>query len=79
MKTTIGRGGRVVIPAPYRKVLGLREGDEVIIYLQGDELRLQTIQQALRRAQHIVRQHVPQDRSVAAELIVERRKEARRE
>jgi bifunctional DNA-binding transcriptional regulator/antitoxin component of YhaV-PrlF toxin-antitoxin module len=68
-----------VIPSPYRKVLGLREGDEVVISLQGNELRIQTNQQALRHAQQLVRQYVPQHRSLAAELVAERRKEARRE
>ena len=35
----IAPGGRVVIPAEYRKALGVKVGDHVVIELQGDELR----------------------------------------
>src|SRR3990170_4572950 len=79
MKTTIGQGGRLVIPSPYRKALGLRDGDDVIVSLKGDELRIQTTRQAIRRAQQFVRRYVPRGRSLVAELIAERRRNARRE
>jgi AbrB family looped-hinge helix DNA binding protein len=79
MKTTIGQGGRLVIPSPYRKALGLRDGDDVVVSLKGDELRIQTTRQAIRRAQQLVRRYVPRDRSLVAELIAERRRNARRE
>jgi AbrB family looped-hinge helix DNA binding protein len=34
MKTTIREGGRLVIPAAYRKALGLKPGDEVLLVLE---------------------------------------------
>ena len=40
--TKISAGGRVVIPAEYRKALGVRTGDEVILTLDDGEVRLYT-------------------------------------
>jgi len=79
MKTLIGKGGRLVIPASYRKALGLREGDEVIVRLESDGVRILTVRQALQGAQKLVRQYVPTGRSLAKELIAQRREDARRE
>jgi AbrB family looped-hinge helix DNA binding protein len=70
----ISGGGRVVIPAEFRKVLDLKEGDEIILRL-GDngELLLLTKPQAIRKAQLIVQQYVAGNRSMADELIAERK------
>lgn len=76
LKTKVGEGGRVVIPAEYRKKLGIRPGDDVVVVLEGDELRLFTIQQAVRRIQELVRQYVPEGVSLTDELLEDRRKEA---
>jgi len=79
MKTIIGKSGRIVIPAAFRRALELDEGDEVILRLEGDELRLVTARSGLRRAQEIVSRYASKGRSLAAELIAERRREAKRE
>ncbi|WP_414581303.1 AbrB/MazE/SpoVT family DNA-binding domain-containing protein [Scytonema sp. PCC 10023] len=72
-------GGRVVIPSEYRKQLGLEVGSEVMIGLVNGELRIFTLEQAIKRAQEIVRRYVPQGRSLSDELIAERRQESLRE
>jgi AbrB family looped-hinge helix DNA binding protein len=77
--TKIAHGGRVVIPAEYRQALGLHVGDEVILQLEDNQLRLFTPRQAIRHAQAIVRQYIPQERSLAEELLAGRRAEAARE
>lgn len=79
MKAQIGKGGRLVIPAPIRKALRLSEGDEVVLRLEGDELRILTVQQALKRAQGLVSKYVPRGHSLAGDLIAQRRREAERE
>jgi AbrB family looped-hinge helix DNA binding protein len=76
IKTAMGKGGRVVIPAEYRRVLGLKPGDELVLVLGDGEVRLLTAQGAVRQAQALVRRYVPQGRSLSEELIRERREDA---
>jgi AbrB family looped-hinge helix DNA binding protein len=76
----IAPGGRVVIPAEFRKALGVGVGDDMVIELNGDELRLRSRQAAIKRVQDMVRKYIPDaSRSLADELIAERREEAARE
>ncbi len=74
--TRIAEGGRVVVPSAFRKALGVRPGDAVIMVLEDEEVRLLTPGRAIRRAQEIVRRHAGDGRSLADELIAERRREA---
>jgi AbrB family looped-hinge helix DNA binding protein len=79
MRTTrakLASGGRIVIPAAYRKALGLREGDLVTMRLEDGEIRLYSFEEGLRRAQALVREFVPEGVSLVDELIAERRREA---
>ena len=78
-RTKVGEGGRIVIPAEFRKALGLSIGDVVVIRLDGKELRIFTPAEGVRKAQEIIRKHVPQGVSLVDELIAERRAEAARE
>src|SRR5262245_61223147 len=79
ISTRIAQGGRLVIPAEYRRALGLREGDEVILRLVDSELRITGRSEAVRKAQAAIRKHVPEGRSLVQQLIEERRREGARE
>jgi len=76
MKARLSEGGRLVIPAEFRRALGVRPGDEVILRLEEGELRVLTLERAIRRAQELVAHYVPKGVSLAAELLEERRMEA---
>jgi len=76
MKTKLREGGRLVIPAEYRKALGLKPGDEVLLSLEDGEIRVVSTRQAIARAQSLVRRYIPKGRSLSEELIKERREEA---
>lgn len=78
MKTIIREGGRLVIPAAYRKALGIKPGDEVLLTLEDGEIRMVSTRQAVARAQAMVRRYVPRGRSLSGELLEERREEASR-
>lgn len=79
VKARLGEGGRIVIPAQYRQALGLHVGDEVILRLEDGEVHIFTLSQALKKAQELVRRYIPEGRSLADELIAERRIEAENE
>lgn len=72
----IGSNGRFVIPAEFRKALGVAEGDEVLLRFVDGELRISSRAAGIRRAQQLVRRHVPQDVSLVEELLDDRRQEA---
>ncbi|MCH9037476.1 MAG: AbrB/MazE/SpoVT family DNA-binding domain-containing protein [Chloroflexi bacterium] len=76
IKTKIGLDGRVVIPANYRKQLGIKPGDHVMMLLEDGEIRILTAKQAIKRAQALVRRYVPEGRMLSEELIQERREAA---
>lgn len=79
VSTKIAEGGRLVIPAEHRRQLGLEIGDEVILRVEDNELRILTRAAAVKRAQEKVRRHVKGRRSLVDELSAERRAEAKRE
>jgi AbrB family looped-hinge helix DNA binding protein len=75
----INENGRVVIPASFRKALGINPGDEVLLRLEEDELRITTMKLRIARAQRNARKYVKRGVSLVDELIAERREAARRE
>jgi AbrB family looped-hinge helix DNA binding protein len=75
----VNENGRVVIPASFRKALGIRAGDEVVLQMKDDELRISTVKSRVERAQRRVRRYMKSGRSLADELIAERREAAKRE
>ena len=79
VKTHLGKSGRVVIPAQFRKALGVSEGDTLMMTLDDGVIRILTPRKAIQRIQELVRRYVPEGVSLADELIEERRAEAARE
>lgn len=75
----INENGRVVIPAAFRKALGINPGDEIIMHLDEDELRITTMKSRIARAQRHARKYLKPGVSLVDELIAERREEAKRE
>ena len=78
-RVRVSEGGRIVIPAEYRNALNMEVGDDVILCLADGEIHLFTPDEAIRRAQEMVRRYIPEGRSLSDELIAERRAEAARE
>ena len=78
VKTKLGQGGRIVLPAEFREALGVKTGDELILSLKDDEVRVYTRRAAIKRAQGMLK-HIAPGRSLADELIQERRAEAAKE
>jgi AbrB family looped-hinge helix DNA binding protein len=77
-RTKLGPGGRVVIPAAYRKALGLKAGDAVLLRLGKGEVRISTLTGAVRRAQAAIGRYARGQGRLTARLIAARRAEAKR-
>lgn len=73
LTTKVAAGGRIVIPASYRRALGVRPGDEVVLRMTDGEVHITSRVQARRRAREYVRSLVPKGVSLVDELIRERR------
>lgn len=75
----IDSAGRIVIPAEMRAAMLVKPGDTLTAEVVDGELVLLSREAAIRKAQQMVRRHVPEGASLSDELIAERRVEARRE
>ncbi len=79
IRVQIRSGGRLVVPVKLRKALNIKAGDEVVVLLENDSIRLIPMQQAVNLAQKAVKKYVPKGVSLVDELIKARREEARAE
>lgn len=78
VRTKLGDGGMVVIPAAFRHGLHLTAGDNIILHMQEEGIYITTSDQALRKLQTKVKNYINiigQDISLVDELIAARRSE----
>lgn len=75
-RVRVDQAGRVVVPAGIRKALGIHSGHNLTISLEGDSIRLQTIDAALERVRAIARRKRRLGSNVVDDFIAERRAEA---
>jgi AbrB family looped-hinge helix DNA binding protein len=75
----LGENGRISIPAAYRRQLGLKPGDELIMQLDEGEIRVTSPKLAIERARRILDRYIKTDDSLVDSLIADRRAEAARE
>ena len=76
---TVGRNGRVVLPAEVRKALHLEPGERVTVTVADDEVRIRSLDATIRRIQDRCRKFIKPGVSIVDELIAERRAEAARD
>ena len=73
------KGGRLILPAEFRRQLDLKDGDRVTIEMVDDQLKITSQMAAVRRLQAKIAQYVPKGVSLSEELMAERKLEAARE
>jgi AbrB family looped-hinge helix DNA binding protein len=78
VEVSLGRQGRLVIPAPLRRSLGLGEGDRLVAREEAGRLVLEKAERIKQRLQARLAQ-VPGERRLVDELLAERRLNAQRE
>lgn len=66
-------GGRLQVPADIRRMLGLNDGDPVIMEVVGRELHVRPLREAIARVRDRLRPYSRPGVSIADELIAERR------
>jgi AbrB family looped-hinge helix DNA binding protein len=78
VEVTVGPQGRLVVPAPLRRQLGIEPGDVLVARAEQDRLVLERREAVLARLRRRLAA-VPADVSMVDELIAERREETERE
>lgn len=68
-------GGKLVIPAGFRRALGLNVGDTVILDIADGQLHLRSRTSAVAEARRMMRDLIPNGESLVDELIADRRAE----
>ena len=79
LTVTVAENGRVVLPLALRRRLNVTRGGTVVIREEDGRLLLESVDDAIGRAQALVRRFAPDARDVVDELLNERRLEAERE
>ncbi len=79
VSTQVGPEGRIVIPAAYRRLLGIESGGHVIMLLEEGEIRLIGRDGAIARAQALVAPYLENESTSTDAFLAERRREAQRE
>ncbi|MFI5021223.1 MAG: AbrB/MazE/SpoVT family DNA-binding domain-containing protein [Alphaproteobacteria bacterium] len=76
----VSASGRLSLPAGFRKAVGLDRGGNVVIELDGREMRIVTLDEAVTRAQALSRRLLKgKSKFSVDDFIAERHREAERE
>lgn len=78
VRVSLGKQGRLVIPAQMRRSLGLQEGDQLIARAESGKIVIEkpeVIEQRLKARLA----HIPKERSIVDEFIAERHEAAKQE
>ncbi|MCO6441970.1 MAG: AbrB/MazE/SpoVT family DNA-binding domain-containing protein [Nitrococcus mobilis] len=54
-KGRVSQSGRISLPAEFRKAIGLEHGGDVVIELDGRDIRIRTVDETVARAQELTR------------------------
>lgn len=73
-QVTITASGRMSLPADVRKRLGVANGGALLIEETPDGVILRTVEQAVARAQAIVRQYIGDDPSASVDAFLASRR-----
>jgi AbrB family looped-hinge helix DNA binding protein len=74
-RARVSTSGRISLPAEFRKAVGLEHGGDVVVELDGKDIRIRTIDEGIARAQAIARRLFADKPSVSADDFVKHRKQ----
>jgi bifunctional DNA-binding transcriptional regulator/antitoxin component of YhaV-PrlF toxin-antitoxin module len=80
MRAKVSGSGRLSIPVQLRRAVGLENGGDVLVDLDGKAIRIRTVDQVVAQAQEISRRLLRGKKGVSVDdFLAERRREAERE
>lgn len=77
--TKVSDSGKLNLPAQLRRQVGLDRGGPVLVRVEDGELRIRTVQEAMRRLQQDARRIFGAGGDTVERFLADRRDEARRE
>jgi bifunctional DNA-binding transcriptional regulator/antitoxin component of YhaV-PrlF toxin-antitoxin module len=66
-KATLGKDGRIALPASLRKILHFEPGEKLIIRIKDHEMCLTSLKHSVKKAQNLVR-HYSKNQSLVKKL-----------
>lgn len=76
----VSKSGRLSIPAEFRRAVGLDNGGDVVIELEGREIHVRTVDEAVARAQDLTRRLIGGKPEASVEaFLAERRRDGEHE
>jgi AbrB family looped-hinge helix DNA binding protein len=68
--------GRISLPAEFRKAVGLEQGGDVVVELDGKDIRIRTVAEVVARAQELSRKLLAgKPKSTVDDFLAERRRD----
>jgi AbrB family looped-hinge helix DNA binding protein len=74
IKSKVDQAGRILIPASYRQLLHLIPGQDVVLQMEEDGLRIRSFKESAKHARDLVKQYNSKDQDLV-ELLFQARKE----
>jgi AbrB family looped-hinge helix DNA binding protein len=75
IRTKIATGGKVSIPSIYRKQLGLKEGEEVLMEIQEGQLVISSLRTSLLKARSLISKYHSRSESLGEKLTSNQKEE----
>ncbi|MGK9165985.1 AbrB/MazE/SpoVT family DNA-binding domain-containing protein [Inquilinus limosus] len=80
VKAKVSESGRLSIPADLRRAVGLEHGGDVMVELDGRDIRIRTVDEVVAQAQALTRQLLGDKPEASVDaFLAERRREAAKE
>lgn len=74
-KTRVSPSGRLSLPADFRKAVGLEKGGAVVVELDGNDIHIRTVHEAVARAQALARRLFGDRRDVSVDDFLAHRRD----
>jgi bifunctional DNA-binding transcriptional regulator/antitoxin component of YhaV-PrlF toxin-antitoxin module len=80
VRARVSESGRLSLPAEFRRAVGLERGGDVVVELNGQEMRIRTIDEVIDHAQELSRRMLSGKPDITVDdFLAERRIEAAKE